>query len=829
MAKRTLHLLTHYLVQRPGSLQMQVELGLVRRINPEDNRVFAGFLISAGSEQMDYRKRAIIHATYGNRGGIIAAVNRKGDLYLFDNETDILIAMAENPAPAGTVPPGEVTLSFQLVPMGDEYNIILTSGTGKGETVYNRLELSVSGSEIGGGNLALLASGGEYKFRNWQVRGTKVRHEPGQHLGPVIGTQYTLSNGILKLSAQMAPVSESEPPVVELHLKDPLSGRWNTVATSQIMKPGYTALFMLDSWNSSQSQDYRISYPVLDKRSRRIPVYYQGTIARDPVDKEEIVAAAFSGNCSSQGSMESGDCNFENIWFPHEDLVSHVAKQGPDLLIYTGDNVYENRPTPPDLSNDYNTILDYLYKWYMFLWAHGDLTRRIPSIMIPGEHDVYQGNLWGADGIAGPVEPKNDIYPGWYDGSEEQWQQDQGGYRLGPELVNMIERTQTSHLPDPYDPTPVAQGIGVYFCKIDFGRIGWAVLESNKFKSPPSKLFPQYRIVNGLPRLRGIDGRLLDTPDAILLGERQLDFIRHWTADWTGVDMKAAISHSIFAGLSTLPDTFRTVSGMPVLDGSRSRGMIQEGHMVTRDMGLNGWPKNGRDRALRELRKGFVTMIGGDRHPGSVVHHGIDEWEDAGYSFCVPPIASPFPRGWFPQSPGSDRKEGKPEYTGRYLDGFGNRMTVHAVSNPSASGNGPAILNDMAPGYGIIKFNKSKRTITFESWPGHIDPEAFDAEQFPGWPVIIHMEDNHSGERVEWLPPLRTRGLARPPVVQVVDEVTGEIIYTLRCTGNSYQPGIFQHGTYSVNIGEPGTSKMETIGGLVSSGLKDQQEILINF
>ncbi|MBA7620561.1 hypothetical protein ES703_27912 [subsurface metagenome] len=105
----------------------------------------------------------------------------------------------------------------------------------------------------------------------------------------------------------------------------------------------------------------------------------------------------------------------------------------PDLLFFSGDQVYEGAsPTRPDLSN---IKLDYLYKWYLWCWAFRDLARDIPCIAIPDDHDVYQGNLWGAGGR------KTD-------------QDNRGGYVHSAEFVKLVERTQASHLPDPYDPTP---------------------------------------------------------------------------------------------------------------------------------------------------------------------------------------------------------------------------------------------------------------------------------------------------------------------------------------------------------------------------------------
>jgi hypothetical protein len=452
----------------------------------------------------------------------------------------------------------------------------------------------------------------------------------------------------------------------------------------------------------------------------------------------------------------------------------------------------------------------------------------VPTVTIPDDHDVYHGNIWGAGGVKAPEQPADGKLPDYYQGRRNHWQQDQGGYRLSPALVNMVERTQTSHLPDPYDPAPVAQGIGVYFCHMNYGRISWAVLEDRKFKSAPAKIFPEYKIVNGFSQIRGIDGRRLDSRDAVLMGDRQLSFVRDWAADWQGVDMKVAISQSVFANLSTYPDTFLTDASTPRLL-PLPWGVIPRDYSKARDMDSNGWPQTGRNRILRELRKGFALMIGGDQHLGSVLHHGIDEWEDAGYSFCVPSIANLWPRRWFPQSPGENHREGMPLYTGRYFDGFGNRVTVHAVSNPCISGKEPAVLHDRAPGYGIIKLNKKNRLITLECWPRYADPASLDGEQYPGWPVTFDMEDNYAREASGWLPPVFVTGLERPPVIQVVNEITGEIIYTLRIRDFNYQPAVFAEGSYTVHIGEPGTAAMKSLTGLLSGETKQQERITVTF
>ena len=817
---RSLHMLNRFLTEKPGNLSMEVSTGLVDEKSVLDAGHWCGFLIAAGDLDMDYRGRALIHRNHGKAAGYIAAVNGEGKIIFIDNENgNILNNEEENGFPVLFSEGRKVRLNLELVPAGDKYEIIMSAASQGGQGAETSAKISISDVERLTGNIAIVANGGgntrenSFWFNNWNIKGSKLKVIPDQKFGPVLGVLYTISKGTLKMSVQMPPLSPADAQEVILEIMDKETGEWKSVSSSQIIIPGYIAVFRLDNWNDSKAHDYRIVYPLYNDKGVIRDHYYYGLIARDPVDKEEIVLAAFTGNSNSAG-MGQGLVNFRNsLWFPHKDITSHVAMHNPDLLFYSGDNVYEGRPTPPDFSSEINTELDYLYKWYLFLWAHGVLTKNIPAVAIPDDHDVYHGNIWGAGGVSAPGQPENGVYPDHYKGFEGHWQQDQGGYKLSPRLVNMIQLTQTANLPDPYDPAPVGQDIGVYYCDMNYGRISFAVLEDRKFKSAPSVILNDKKVINGFSLIKGIDGRRLDHPDATLLGERQLTFIDAWTADWKNTDMKVALSQTIFANLSTYPDTFITDAGTPRLEPV-ARGVIPGDYSKAKDMDSNGWPQTGRKKALRALRKGFAFMIGGDQHLGSTVHHGIDDWEDAGYSLCVPSIANLWPRRWFPPSPGLDHKEGSPLYTGRYFDGFGNRITVHAVSNPYISGIEPTRLHDRAPGYGIVKLNKKTQLIDIECWPRYSDPESFEAEQYPGWPLTISMEDNYGRKAVAWLPVFRVSGLDRAPVIQVRDEKNGEIIYSLRVREAGYQPKVFSYGRFTVTIGEPGTEKMKTITGI---------------
>ena len=49
------------------------------------------------------------------------------------------------------------------------------------------------------------------------------------------------------------------------------------------------------------------------------------------------------------------------------------------------------------------------------------------------------------------------------------------------------------------------------------------------------------------------------------------------------------------------------------------------------------------------------------------------------------------------------------------------------------------------------------------------------------------------------------------PVVQVVEEKTGEIVYTVRAKGETFRPKVFAAGAYTIRVGEPGTERWKIL------------------
>lgn len=725
--------------------------------------------------------RLVARSAHGNRPSTTIA-----ELDVRDTAHGQAVAMS-SPALPGTVvrsPFGRVVLFLSANRTAGSYLLTLTAfEADTGERLSQAAWEGVAAERLVG-NLALVShpgkAGGTAKFwfRDWKVEGEGIIETPQYAAGPILGTQYTTHESVLKLTAQMMPVSRWDNNVVRLQI---LRGRdWKTIATSRIIAPGWTAPFRIPDWDTSKDAKYRVFYQWRTRAGDLREFTWGGIIRRDPIEKPTIVVAGFTGNHNTRGGVDRGQYEWTKnaIWFPHADLTANVAKHRPDLLFFSGDQVYEGAsPTGAVRGEGETTMLDYMYKWYLFSWAYRDLTKDIPTITIPDDHDVFQGNVWGRGGRATDKD-------------------DKGGYVEDAEFVKMVERTQTSHLPDPYDPTPVDQGIGVYYAPMTIGRISVAIIEDRKFKWGPNGVVPPTDTgradhVND----PNFDVKSADVPGAQLLGGRQEKFLRDWAADWTGADMKMVVSQTIFGNLAT-----------------HHGGNLD---YLVADYDSNGWPQAGRARALSEMRRGFAFMLGGDQHLSTIVQHGIDDFDDAGWSFCVPSIANFYPRAWNPPGGRAVKDDGWPEdmpdYTGRFLDGFGNHVTVYAATNPGRDmGHEPKTLHNRMPGYGIVKFNKRDRTITMENWPRFSDPAAGKkAVQYNGWPKTIKQTDNDGRNKAAWLPKIKVTGMV-DPVVQVVDSATGEILYTLRIQGTEFQPWTFKRGHYDIRVGELGADRVQT-------------------
>jgi len=537
----------------------------------------------------------------------------------------------------------------------------------------------------------------------------------------------THDHGVLKLTAQMYPLMPEESREVRLELNR--NDKWEQVLVAPIVELGWSAHFRIENWDNTINVPYRLRHG--DKAT------FEGMIRQDPIDKETIVVASMS-------------CNSSRTPGPRPQVIENLKLQDPDLLFFAGDQSYHHT--------------EHTFGWLEFGMQFRDVMRDRPTVTIPDDHDVGQPNLWGEGGKLSVSK----------DGSD-------GGYNFPVEYVNMVQRCQTWHLPDPVDPVPLERGIGVYFTNLVVGGIDFAIIEDRKFKSGPEGKIPQMGPRPDHFNDPNYKREAIDLEGLELLGDRQEKFLASWAEDWTGAQMKCLLSQTAFCGAVHL-------HGKP-------------DNRLLADLDCNGWPQTKRNDALRLARRAWATHICGDQHLAVVVKHGIDTPSDGPYSFTSPAIVNTiYGRWWHPldEKAGLQPVENSPlPWTGEFQDGLGNFIRMIAYANP------PDVKDEKqrGDGYGIVRFHKKDQSVTFECWPRFSDVREGDEAQYPGWPVTFNVKDNDGRAIVGYLAELSTSD-GESAVVQVSEDSSGEVLYTVRTIGPSFKPPVYAPGNYTIKAGK---------------------------
>mgnify|MGYP001160260754 FL=1 len=536
---------------------------------------------------------------------------------------------------------------------------------------------------------------------------------------------YTLEGSSLKMTAQLFPLKPDESQEIRLELKK--GDTWKEIAKQKIIYPGWSAHFRINNWDGTKDHVYRLRHA--EKAT------FEGKIRREPTDKETIVV----GNLSCNSSRTTG---------PRPLILKNLIAQDPDVLFFAGDQTYHHT--------------QHTSGWLEFGMQFRDIMRDRPTITIPDDHDIGQANLWGESGI----QATNAAGPS-------------GGYFYAPEYVNMVQRQQTWHLPDPVDPKPIKRNIGVYFTDLTYAGISFAILEDRKFKTGPEgtipKMGPRPDHIND-PKY---DRKSVDVKGLKLLGDRQLKFLNNWSQDWTGAEQKVVLSQTAFCGAVH-------IHGSPT-------------NRLLADLDSNAWPQTGRNNALREIRRANATHLCGDQHLAVSVRHGIDAFDDGPYAFTSPALVNTiYGRWWHP----ADAKAGPNPvpnsplpWTGNYLDGLGNKITMLAYANPINRSN----EKQRSDGYGLARFNKRSGQVTFECYKRFTDITKDEDCQFAGWTLTFNFNDNDGRKATGHL---EYNVDFQHPVVQIINERTDEILYTKRVKKSKGKLPVYSTDPHTIKIGK---------------------------
>ena len=251
---------------------------------------------------------------------------------------------------------------------------------------------------------------------------------------------YTHDHGVLKITGQCFPLLPEEPKEVTLEFMK--KGKWKKQETLPILYPGWSVHFRIENWDNSQDVPYRLRLGDLSS--------FEGLIRKNPKEKDEITIAVATCNSPNDDEFDTRLAT-----------VAALKAHNPDILFFGGDQNY---------THDEAT-----YGWLQFGVQFSEVIKNRPTIIITDDHDVGHGNIWGESGAASSG----------ISGAAD------GGYMFPADFVNMVERQQCWSLPDPFDPTPIKQGIRVYYTDLNVGGVNFAILEDRKFKSAPLGKIPQ--------------------------------------------------------------------------------------------------------------------------------------------------------------------------------------------------------------------------------------------------------------------------------------------------------------------------------------------------
>ncbi len=167
---------------------------------------------------------------------------------------------------------------------------------------------------------------------------------------------HTVQNRVLKLSAQLFPLYPKETRAVRLEIKK--DGAWSEIARQPVNDLGWSATFRIENWDETRDVSYRLRHG--ENAS------YEGTIRRNPADKDEITIAALSCNSNRDRGLRP-------------EYSRNINHQNPDLVFFAGDQSYDHK--------------EHTAAWLKFGLAFRETFRHRPCVTIPDDHDIGQGNL----------------------------------------------------------------------------------------------------------------------------------------------------------------------------------------------------------------------------------------------------------------------------------------------------------------------------------------------------------------------------------------------------------------------------------------------------
>lgn len=704
--RRTAHYSAQQIKRKSGSLKVSVTTGFSKNRNSG----YLGLLIGAGSNKLNEKTNLLIHNNLPNSNTHLFAIDKKGVISLSDYSADTNIYSHQLDSFIFTNS-ASVNMEISYKSFADS-TLICFQIRNTSNKVFNDT-IILKNTSIPLGSIALSYSCEKsFKSFGWfddlYIEGNVL--EKAETTGPLLNSFYTITDKNILLTIQLQPFEVSSSDEFELYFNSIKTNNYRT--HFKYDKLTHQIRFKISTKKLPTKVNYEIKYT--GKQTIR-PFYINGKINTVLPEKEMSIMAL---NCNGFPFMHEGEYDYNHLWYPYEQIEKGYNKFKPDLVVFLGDQFYESRPSMP-ITKEPFCYLDYLYKWNLYCLQFRNITANTPTIILTDDHDVYQGNLWGNGGVSAETINKADLRK-YYQGNYDTWQQDNGGYFMPKDFVNMAITSQTSHLPKPYKRK--TKGLTNYYTSYQFGDFDFAILEDKKYKSAPVNI--QHQIFNGIPLNDSLTTQELNNDNFTLLGKKQLKFLNKFVEKESD-NLKIILTQSAYASLTTINQESHPLKDLPATLSGK--------HKLNRDMDTNGWPKTGRDKAMSIIGTEPVLFLCGDQHMGSVVEL-FDTLNNGTHFFTIPSISNTWPRTWLP----SDSTDSSSPL-GIHYDGFGNKMNVVAVANPTIETHSPQNINKKSPGFGIIILNSVEKSAVLHAYPLYFD-ELNTIQEYNGWPININLK-----------------------------------------------------------------------------------------
>lgn len=708
--QRTAHISSYSIDSLTNWLDVKAKIGFF----DEKLQGVAGFLIGAGDQSLNHNSILMMHNNTPNTFGLKYLVSTKGELLLLEHSSDSIIyrtQLGDSLKPYLFSPNGvDLSISFKT-----ENNQLTTYLKVKGtSTIQFSDTIYLPKSYLSSGTIAITYDSQRAfsKFMwmdNLKLHSNHLNYSGKKQTNLILSSFYTTQDDSLFITFQLQPFSIQSSDQFVFSITD-RKEEITEYSNYQYDTLTYQIRYRISIKDIGKNCTYGLRY-----RGKQVlhSDFYNGKIkqARKRKNKLKIMAL----NCNGFPFMHEGPFDYTHLWYPYEQIQKGFNLHQPELLVFLGDQFYESRPSMP-ITKEPFCYLDYLYKWNLYCLQFRDLTANTPTIILTDDHDVFQGNLWGKGGIPAKDSSTTRLQS-YYENNYDTWQQDNGGYFMPSQFLKMAITSQTSHLPHPYKKDTLLPLN--YYTSLTYGKFDFALMEDKKFKSAPSEI--NHPVFNGKPLSDSLTIEQLDSSAFQLLGNDQLQFLNEFLSR-KNKTLKIILTQSAYAALTTIDSSSHPLHDLPA--------NIHGHHKLNRDMDANGWPRNGRNKAMNVIGNHPVLVLAGDQHMGSVVQL-YDSANNATTFFTVPAIANTWPRTWMPMDTTSSNYP-----LGEYTDGFGNKMNVIAVANPIVQEYVPNDINSKSPGFGIIELNYFWKTAKLHAYPLYFD-QLEEKQEYHYWPIKI--------------------------------------------------------------------------------------------